>query len=146
MKCRVFCTVADGKITRIANAMGISDKKGEAAKDLICHPDRLKYPLRRIGKRGEGGWQRISWDEALTIMAEKVGLIKEQYGPEAIATIWASGHKVMASAATFMFSQVVETPNILDINQQCDLPLDMAQATTFGENILSDQMPHFTSF
>ena len=38
--------------------------KGLAIKQLVHHPDRLKYPLRRVGKRGEGKWEQISWDEA----------------------------------------------------------------------------------
>ena len=143
MKCRVFCRVEDGKITHVANAMGLEGVKAQASPELIYHPERVMYPFKRVGERGEGRWERISWDEALDIMAKRFGEIKEKYGGEAIATIWGSGHKVMASAATFMFSQIVGTPNVMDINQQCDLPLDVAQQTTFGENILSDHMPYF---
>ncbi len=43
--------------------------------------DRLKYPMKRVGKRGEGKFQRISWDEATTIIAEKIGSIGKKYGP-----------------------------------------------------------------
>ncbi|MBA7558981.1 Acetylene hydratase [subsurface metagenome] len=143
MKCRLFCRVKEGRLTHVANAMGVSGEKAEASIELIYHPDRVIYPLKRVGERGEGKWKRISWDEALDIMAERFRQIKEKYGGEAIATIWTSGHRVMASAACFMFSQATGTPNILDMNQQCDLPLDAAQQTTFGENILSDQTPYF---
>ncbi len=38
---------------------------GAATTQLVYHPDRLKYPQRRIGPRGSGKWERISWDEAL---------------------------------------------------------------------------------
>ena len=142
MKCRVFCRVKDGKVTHVVNAMGLEGAKGVASPELVYHPDRVIYPLKRVEKRGEGRWERISWDEALDIMAKRFSEIKEKYGGGAIATIWGCGHKVPASAATFMFSQVVGTPNVMNINQQCDLPLDIAQQTTFGENILSDQTPH----
>lgn len=38
---------------------------GTVTRDLVYHPDRLKYPMRRAGKRGSGQWDRITWDEAL---------------------------------------------------------------------------------
>ncbi len=143
MKCRLFCTLEDGKITEIANVMGIDGIKAMAAPETVYHPNRVIYPQKRVGNRGSGKWRRISWDEALDTMAEKFGVIRETYGPQANSTIWGCGHKLMASASTFMFSHALGTPNILDINQQCDLPLDIAQVTTFGENVLTDQSPYF---
>lgn len=87
MKCRIFVTKEDGQIKSVANAMDIEGAKTVPAYEQVIHPDRLLYPMKRLGKRGEGKWQRISWDEALRLMAEKFGQIKEQYGVEAIATI-----------------------------------------------------------
>lgn len=87
MKCRVFVTVQNGKIQTIANAMDIEGAKTVNAHEQVYHPDRLLYPLKRKGERGEGKWQRITWDEALGLMAEQFGRIKEQYGSEAVATI-----------------------------------------------------------
>jgi anaerobic selenocysteine-containing dehydrogenase len=47
-------------------------------------PDRLLYPRKRIGAKGEGRFQRISWDEALGTIAEKLGEIASEFGPEAV--------------------------------------------------------------
>jgi len=47
-------------------------------------PDRLLYPQKRIGAKGEGRFERISWDEALDTIAQRLGAIALQYGPEAI--------------------------------------------------------------
>ncbi len=59
-------------------------QKGACYSNQMYGPERLKYPLKRIGKRGEGKWKRISWDEALTEVADAViDAIKEQ-GPESI--------------------------------------------------------------
>ncbi len=87
MKCRTFITLDEGQIKSIANAMDIEGAKTIPAHEQVYHPDRLLYPQKRVGKRGEGKWQRISWDEALDWMAKRFGQIKEQYGVEAIATI-----------------------------------------------------------
>lgn len=48
------------------------------------HPTRLKYPLKRVGKRGEGKFERISWDQALDEIAEKLNKIRDESGPEAL--------------------------------------------------------------
>src|SRR5262245_35574491 len=58
---------------------------GTVTLDLVYHPDRLKYPLRRLGPRGSGRWERISWDDALDHVSERLLAIREQYGAEAIA-------------------------------------------------------------
>lgn len=61
-------------------------------RNRLYHPDRLKYPMKRVGKRGEGKFQRISWDEAITTIAEQTKRIMQQYGPEAIYVHYASGN------------------------------------------------------
>jgi anaerobic selenocysteine-containing dehydrogenase len=43
------------------------------------HPERLKYPIRQVGGRGSGRWERITWDEALDIISEKIIMISDQY-------------------------------------------------------------------
>lgn len=52
--------------------------------DRQYHPDRLLYPQRRVGRKGEGRFQRISWDEAFTETASRLGAIAAANGPEAI--------------------------------------------------------------
>lgn len=53
-------------------------------KDLIYHQDRLKYPMKRTGQRGENKWERISWDQAYDLIEEKFNKIKAEYGAEAV--------------------------------------------------------------
>ena len=90
-KCIIKAHVKDGKITRISarpdselnTAMPIMRAcvRGRGYRALQYHPDRLKYPMKRIGKRGEGKFARISWDEATTFIAEELTRITEKYGP-----------------------------------------------------------------
>ncbi len=59
--------------------------KGLASKEQLYHRDRLLYPMKRIGQRGEGRWQRVSWDEALDASVARFKEIEEKYGPHSIA-------------------------------------------------------------
>ena len=53
--------------------------------------DRLKYPMKRAGKRGEGKWERITWDEAITTITDKWKEYEKKYGKESYAIYWGSG-------------------------------------------------------
>src|SRR5258707_1199759 len=58
--------------------------KGRAAPELVYHPERLKYPLRRTRPKGDPdpGWERIGWDEALNLTAAAMRRAPEQHGPQ----------------------------------------------------------------
>jgi anaerobic selenocysteine-containing dehydrogenase len=53
----------------------------------VYSPQRLKHPLRRVGKKGEGKFEKISWDEAIDTIASKLLEQKEKYGPESLAVL-----------------------------------------------------------
>ncbi len=55
--------------------------KGNAALEVVYHPDRLRYPL----KRENGGWKRISWDEAIELVSTRLKQIYEEHGADALA-------------------------------------------------------------
>ncbi|MFH1242572.1 MAG: molybdopterin-dependent oxidoreductase [Pseudomonadota bacterium] len=63
--------------------------RGLSSLEITYHPDRLKYPMRRTGERGEGKFERISWDEALNTVAERFKEIAERYGWRSIG--WTLG-------------------------------------------------------
>lgn len=91
--CALKTIVKDGEIVRTEKMVYTGP---EANEGHICQKgimsgrqpyieDRLLYPLKRAGKRGEGKWERISWDQALDEIAEKLLKIKEEYGGRAIS-------------------------------------------------------------
>ncbi|MGD0779961.1 MAG: molybdopterin-dependent oxidoreductase [Dehalococcoidales bacterium] len=84
--CPTSVHVQDGKITKIdiVNPKVAHCPRWKAQKDFVYHPDRLLHPLKRAGKRGEGKWLRISWDEALDTIASNLQAVKEKYGPESV--------------------------------------------------------------
>ena len=93
-KCLLKVHVQGGIITRIETAEDPPLRacaRGRAYRQYVYHPDRLRYPLKRIGERGEGKFERISWDEALDAVAQELLRVKETYGPEAIFSICYSG-------------------------------------------------------
>jgi formate dehydrogenase major subunit len=55
--------------------------KGNASLELLYHAERLQYPMKRVN----GGFERITWDEALSLVAENLGRIREERGPDALA-------------------------------------------------------------
>lgn len=58
----------------------------------LYHPDRILYPLKRIGKRGSSRFKKITWDEAIDTIHQKLSKIKEELGPEAVLYHQGSGN------------------------------------------------------
>ena len=65
--------------------------RGRAYLRRQYHPDRLKYPMKRVGQRGEGKFERISWDEALDMVAGEMQRVKETYGNSALFVPYGTG-------------------------------------------------------
>ncbi len=85
------------------------------APGLTYNPNRLLYPHRRIGARGEGRWARISWDEALDEIADRLAEVRRQWGPEAIVGA-TSGVNFSRSLITALMLRSIGSPNWM-INQ-----------------------------
>lgn len=65
--------------------------RGRSMRRRMNHPDRLKYPMKRVGKRGEGKFARISWDEALDTITNNLKRVVRDYGNEAVYIHYSSG-------------------------------------------------------
>ncbi len=105
--CHLKVHVRNGIVSRIETDDGEEPQfraclKGRALRQRVYAQDRLKYPLRRIGKRGEGKFERISWDEALDSVARELKRVKETYGPEAIIYRGIGGNVTMLHSGTPM--------------------------------------------
>ena len=61
--------------------------RGLSTVKMVYHPDRLKYPMKRQGARGEGKWQRISWDEALDTIVQRLKEISDRHGSSSVALV-----------------------------------------------------------
>ncbi len=66
-------------------------QKGAINSDAMYDGDRIRYPMKRLGKRGEGKWQRLSWDQALSEISEKILDHYQKHGPGRLLTTSGSG-------------------------------------------------------
>ncbi len=87
--CVLRAHVKDGVITHIETDNSEEPQyraclRCRAYRQRLYHPERLLHPLKRVGERGEGKFQQVSWDEALTTVANELKRVKETYGPAAI--------------------------------------------------------------
>ena len=119
-ECGVMVHVEDGKVAKVQGDLehpmsrGFTCVKGRAEPQRLYHPDRLKYPLKRAGERGEGKWERVPWDDALNAMATKLTEIKERYGAESIAAIHGTGPR--ASLCSTLLPFALGSPNRISVD------------------------------
>ena len=72
--------------------------RGRSMRQRLYSSERLKYPMKRVGKRGEGKFERISWDEALDTVAAALKKTIEKYGNEAVYLNYGSGSYQLVSS------------------------------------------------
>jgi len=98
--CPLKVTVKDGRITHITNQPKyLSCVIGHSQRMSVYDPSRLKYPMKRVGQRGEGKFQRITWDEAIDTYANKIKEIAGKYGNQSIMFYPARGTEGLARLA-----------------------------------------------
>lgn len=100
-RCPLRMHVADGEIRYVETDNTGSDiygdhqvracLRGRSMRRRVYNPDRLKYPMKRVGKRGEGKFKKISWEEAFDTLAESMQKIIKEYGNEAIYLNYGTG-------------------------------------------------------
>lgn len=135
--CGVLISLQDGKPVEIKgdpesppNRGGLC-KIGLASLEYLYHPDRLKLPVKRAGERGEGKWQQISWDEALSLAAGALNKAKKDYGPESVAMVHGSAKGLMDTHLVRL-ANAFGTPNVVCSDHVCHVPRMLAAEFTFG--------------
>jgi anaerobic selenocysteine-containing dehydrogenase len=104
--------------------------KSQAGLERLYHPDRLHFPLKRTGERGEGKWQRITWEEALGTIAEKFKVFKDNYGAESVAFV--KGYYERRCDLVSRLGNAFGTPNIVGIDNTCYIPSASGRLMTYG--------------
>lgn len=138
--CLLDYYMKDGKIIKVEGnktlpgANGRICVKGAALKQALYHKDRILYPMKRTGERGEGKFERISWEEALDTIADRMQRVKETYGPE--QTMLYVGHPKWFRPQMTDFVNRYGTPNYGTESSTCAYALMMANQCNFGKNVM----------
>jgi anaerobic selenocysteine-containing dehydrogenase len=108
--CGIYAFVKNGRFVKVAGMdespvnRGAVCAKGHAAPQWVYSPDRLTHPLRRIGKKGEGKFEKITWDDAIAQIAETLKQQKASYGPESLAVLSPSKRSYNDYMARFLMA------------------------------------------
>ena len=115
------------------NNIGTRCAKGMASWYVTQDPDRLKYPMRRTNSKSESGrFERISWDDAFSYIAEKLTAIKEKWGPEAL--VYLTHHDPNSGFMISLLGDLYGTPNIsIGHAMGCEGDRRLAALTLFGD-------------
>jgi anaerobic selenocysteine-containing dehydrogenase len=128
--------VEDGRIIKVRGnpdhplSRGTMCVKATAAIEFHYHPDRLNYPMKRVGERGEGKWERMTWEQALDEVAGKLSRIREDHGAEAVAL--GRGTYRTDYWALARFQHLFGTPNMYTPGQICYCNTWLIHTATFG--------------
>lgn len=136
--CGVLAHVRDGRVVKLEGnpeypmSRGAMCAKGLAGIQALYHPNRNKYPMKRVGARGANKWKRISWDEALDAIARTLMETREKYGAETVfASTGGGGNPQFPSIARFC--NAFGTPNWFEPGcAQCYLPRTVAFGLMYG--------------
>jgi len=134
--CGVLVYVKEGRVTKIEGDpqcpinRGTLCPKGIASLQLVYHPNRLLYPLKRKGPKGGGQWERISWEEAYDLLVSKINEYKNGYGAESIVLGYGTGRD--NEAFIYRFANLLGTPNVLTAGHMCYGPRVSTSMITCG--------------
>jgi anaerobic selenocysteine-containing dehydrogenase len=120
--------------------------KGRAAPELVYHPDRLRYPLKRTRPKGDPdpGWQQISWDEALDLTAARLRQIAEEHGPQSVVFSAVSPSTSASDDSVAWIQRLMNafgSPNLCASMELCGWGRYLANQYTFGAGVPAVYMP-----
>lgn len=149
--CRLKLTVRDGILVKAtAGDFPNNDYKRICIKGLshvfrTYHPDRVKYPLKKVGDRGSGEWERITWDEAVSEIADCWSRLRKDYGNQSILFFNGTGNVGISNCGGLptKFMNVMEgtkTTGVFDYNAVTGFQrtIGFAFSTFWNQNEICD--------
>jgi anaerobic selenocysteine-containing dehydrogenase len=134
--CGIIAHVENGKVVKVEgnpldpNSRGHICAKGHASINMLYDPNRILYPLKRVGNRGEGKWKRISWEEALDEVVSHLKPIKENGYPEQLVFQYG---RDCTNGILDRFTDAFGTPNKVGHRGLCSLNKRMAIKAAIGD-------------
>jgi anaerobic selenocysteine-containing dehydrogenase len=142
--CGVLAHIKDGKLVKIEGDPDHPFNQGRlcsrclAMTQYVENPSRLRHPLKRVGERGAGQWQEISWEEAFDLIEARMGAIREKYGAESMIFSMGTGRDV--GAWICMLAYAFGSPNVMFSMSGlgCYTPRIAASETVLGDYCVFD--------
>jgi anaerobic selenocysteine-containing dehydrogenase len=135
-RCGMLVHVDGGRAVSVEIAPGSPDSRNQhcpravASLERLHHPKRLTFPQRRTGERGDGKWERITWDEALDEIAGRFIQAKNSFGSESVALV--KGFYDRHADFVSRLGNAFGTPNVASIDNTCYVPSAVARLMTYG--------------
>ncbi len=148
--CSVLYYTKDGKVEKVEGDPLSPYNQGRLCMrcldvvETFYHPDRLKYPLKRVGERGENKWERITWEEAYEDIAAHVREIWRDYGPESIVSMQGTGRNICWQTPYLSYA-AFDSPNfVLGFlsGDACYLPRTTIGHCFMGDFFVADMSQH----
>ncbi len=139
-RCGTLLHIENGKIVKTTGdpdhpvTRGIICERGRLMPDHVHHEGRLNYPLKRKGTKGSGQWQRLTWDQALDEVAEKLSHLKDLHGAETLA--FTHGTKRTYHWDCRRFFNLFGSPNTCGVNNICMCPSYATEYATYGGMVM----------
>jgi len=107
--------------------------KSQLTLQLYHNDKRLTHPMKRVGERGEGRFERISWDQALDEIADRLKALRDEWGPETLALYVGTRTGILTkNAYTRLFGQMWGTPNVEGTDPFCAAGKNLSYLITQG--------------
>ena len=141
-RCGTLLHFTDGRVVKVTGdpdhpvTRGAICERSRLMPDHLYHADRLNYPLKRIGDKGGGQWQKLTWDQALDEVAEKLTALRDQYGAETLA--FTHGTKRTYHWDGRRFFNLFGSPNVCGANNICMCPSYATEYATYGGMVWSE--------
>ncbi len=135
--CRIDTYVENGKIASIEGKLC---SKGAASRQYVYNKERILYPMKQTGEKGNGRFERISWGEAYGIIADRLLEIRESYGAQ--SAVFYAGYPKWYRPALLRLSNAYGSPNFCTESSTCFQAAALAWRSTFGNQICFPDMAH----
>ena len=137
--CEVDAYVKDGKLISVEGARNTPMQsgglcaKGVAASQYVYNKERVLYPMKRAGRKGEGRFERISWDEAYDMIADNLLRVRRTYGAK--STVFYAGYAKWYRPALLRLANAYGTPNFCTESSTCFQAAALAWRSLYGNMI-----------
>lgn len=149
--CAVLYYTKNGKLVKVEG-----DKDSPVNQGRLCprclnlpegqnHPDRVTYPMKRVGERGSGKFERITWDEAYDTIVKKTREYQKEFGKESVMGVIGTGRNTWG-VVPYITAAAFESPNFAGgfmSGDSCYLPRAAIQGTAMGDFTIVDCAEQF---